>query len=47
MEFMASQGLSRLNYAPELEGSRVITNVLKSYSGRVHGLRQAEAGQGE
>jgi D-glycero-alpha-D-manno-heptose-7-phosphate kinase len=47
MEFMASQGLSRLNYSPELEGSRVITNVLKSYSGRSHGLRRAEAGQGE
>lgn len=44
MEFMASQGLSRLNYAPELEGSRVIANVLKSYSGHFHGLGRANAG---
>lgn len=39
MEFMAGQGLSRLSYSPELEGSRVITNVLKSYSGHFHARR--------
>jgi D-glycero-alpha-D-manno-heptose-7-phosphate kinase len=37
MEFMASQGLSRLHYSAELEGSKVITNVLKSYAGHFHG----------
>jgi len=36
-EFMSRQGLSRLPYSPELEGSRVIANVLKSYSGHFHG----------
>ena len=35
-KFMASQGLSRLHYSPELDGSRVIANVLKSYSGHFH-----------
>jgi D-glycero-alpha-D-manno-heptose-7-phosphate kinase len=43
MSFMSSQGLSRLNYSPELEGSKVITNVLKSYSGHFHGLQRKEA----
>jgi D-glycero-alpha-D-manno-heptose-7-phosphate kinase len=37
--FMATQGLSRLHYSPELEGSRVIANVLKSYSGHFHGTQ--------
>jgi D-glycero-alpha-D-manno-heptose-7-phosphate kinase len=45
MDFMASQGLSRLHYSPELEGSRVIANVLKSYSGHFHGLRREGAGR--
>lgn len=44
MKFMASQGLSRLSYSSELEGSRVIANVLKSYSGHFHGLRRKGAG---
>ena len=35
--FLATQGLSRLHYSAELEGSRVIANVLKSYSGHFHG----------
>ena len=46
-EFMSSQGLSRLHYSPELEGSRVIANVLKAYSGHFHALHHAEAGGSE
>jgi D-glycero-alpha-D-manno-heptose-7-phosphate kinase len=47
MEFMSSQGLSRLHYSPELEGSKVIANVLKSHSSHFHGLRRAESGKSE
>lgn len=36
MDFMARQGMSRLHYTVEFEGSRVITNVLKSHSGHYH-----------
>jgi D-glycero-alpha-D-manno-heptose-7-phosphate kinase len=43
--FMATQGLSRLHYSPELEGSRVIANVLKSYSGHFHGTHEKGDGQ--
>jgi len=43
MNFMSSQGLSRLHYSPEMEGSRVIANVLKSYSGHFHGLQRKGA----
>jgi D-glycero-alpha-D-manno-heptose-7-phosphate kinase len=35
-KFMASQGMFRLPYAAEFEGSRVIANVLKAYSGHFH-----------
>lgn len=44
MNFMSSQGLSRLHYSPEMEGSRVIANVLKSYSGHFHELQRKGAG---
>lgn len=47
MEFMSTQGLSRLHYSAELEGSRVIANVLKSYSGHSHGLHRAGVGASE
>jgi D-glycero-alpha-D-manno-heptose-7-phosphate kinase len=40
MDFMRTAGMSRLHYAPEFEGSRVIANTLKSYSGHVHGNGQ-------
>ncbi|MBZ5581193.1 MAG: galactokinase [Acidobacteriia bacterium] len=42
MKFMAGQGLPRLHYAPELEGSRVIANGLKTSWGHFH----APAGKG-
>lgn len=46
MEFMASQGLSRLLYSAEREGSRVITNVLPAYSShfRQASVRRQEGG---
>jgi len=47
MEFMASQGLSRLQYSPELEGSKVIANVLKSYAGHFHGMERSGAAGSE
>src|SRR5712692_660253 len=36
MNFMEQQGMSRLHYTVEFEGSRVITNVLKSHSVHYH-----------
>jgi D-glycero-alpha-D-manno-heptose-7-phosphate kinase len=36
MEFMQSQGMARLQYAPEFEGSRVITNVRNAHSEHYH-----------
>lgn len=42
--FMESVGMSRLQYGAEFEGSKVITNTLKSYSGHVHGVRDTDAG---
>jgi D-glycero-alpha-D-manno-heptose-7-phosphate kinase len=39
-----SAGMSRLYYGPEFEGSRVIANTLKSYSGHVHGATDTDQG---
>jgi len=36
MDFMQSQGMERLHYAPEFEGSRVITNVRNAHSEHYH-----------
>ncbi len=36
MEFMRSQGMSRLHYAAEFEGSRVIANVRNAHSEHFH-----------
>lgn len=44
MKFMESVGMSRLQYAAEFEGSKVIANTLKSYSGHVHGVLETDAG---
>jgi galactokinase/mevalonate kinase-like predicted kinase len=45
MQFMESQGMFRLAYNPEMEGSPVIANVLKSHAADYHPrtlLRQLE-----
>lgn len=36
MQFMASKGMARLHYGVELEGSRVVANSLKAFSGHYH-----------
>lgn len=44
MNFMESVGMSRLYYGAEFEGSRVIANTLKSYSGHIHGTAASDTG---
>jgi hypothetical protein len=42
-EFMAEQGMERLTYGAEFEGSKVVTNLMASRSIDFHSSAPAEA----